>query len=1267
MQRHALLEYFELGVRIEALVPTPRWPKTPDDSRGWLKYGEGVCYQPAMRIKRLDIVGFKSFMDRTVVSFSKGVTGVVGPNGCGKSNVADAVRWVLGEQSARHLRGRSMEDVIFNGSESKSPLSMAEVMLTFENDRPSELPTQYQGFSEITVGRRLFRTGESEYLVNKVPARLMDVSDIFMGSGVGRTAYSIIEQGRIGQIVSARAEDRRAIVEEAAGITRYKRRREAAERKMEATQANLLRVADIVTELGKQLESLNRQARKAEKYKALKAQIRELELAHASSRYLEVTALLRAAETARVELEGEAHDLAARLAEIDRSIEAERAGLVEMERRVADLSQREHELQSREQVSQVSVEAAAKELDGIAERTRAQAVEVETLKSQAESLAQERQSLEAQREELGALGGADEQHLAEWEVRLRDLARDGGALATQAEAARADAAAALGRAAGHRSQLQQLERQRADLVARVARNRGEAEEIARRTADLDGSRAEHTEALGKTRQLRLRLEAERGAQEELLERTRSEFIQNEAKLITVREELGDKRARLQSLLEVLRNYEGYGRGVRSLMTRAGQAEGGRDRGVFGLVADVVSAPPEYESAVEAVLGERLQYVIVESHSQGVEAIDFLKSAAEGRASLIPLARLRQAERSPFSPHPSLFPEGGGPEKGAVALRDSPGFVAACLDVVRFEPAYEKVARFLLGDAVIVRDLPSAIELWQSTAHPGTLVTLDGEVLDPYGVVTGGPLEGEGHGALQRRREVQELEDTVRQFEAEFALAQERHRNLQVRVLQLEAALKNLDRDGRDKDLAVLEQEKDLARVGEELERLAARVGQLEAERAALEEGLAGLSHEEEEHRVQAATAEAEQSRAEERAREASAEADAVRTQIDAVTAQVMNLKVKVAADAERRESMAAALRRIEEARREVEERRGRIFSALSEANARAAELRGRIEGTEIDMGRLKAELTQVDAELAAARGDAEAAVERVRSLDAELRSRRQRADTVGQACQEAALTAREQALALAHLEEQTRDRCQAELRWEVQRFHMEKPPTDADRQRLDDLKAQAERMGAINLTAIEEYDELAKRHAFMSEQKADLESSIADLKSAIVKINRASRERFRETFDRVNEKFQQVFPRLFNGGRAGLALTQDADGGEVEGGVEIFAQPPGKKLQSVNLLSGGEKALTAVSLIFAIFLIKPTPFCLLDEVDAPLDEANVGRYNELVKEMSKTSQFILITHNKRTMEQVDVLYGVTMEEPGVSKLVSVRLSKEPGEADAAAA
>ena len=1203
-----------------------------------------------MRIRRLDITGFKSFMDRTVVAFDQGVTGVVGPNGCGKSNVADAIRWVLGEQSARQLRGRSMEDVIFNGSESKPPLSMAEVLLTFENDRPSELPPQFQGFGEITVGRRLFRSGESEYLVNGVQARLLDVNDIFFGSGVGRTAYSIIEQGRIGQIVSARPEDRRAIIEEAAGITKYKKRREAAERKMEATQHNLLRVADIVQELGKQLESLNRQARKAEKYKALRAQVRELELRAAAARYLELTAVRRAAEDRQAVLRAEEAELVARLAELDAALEVERTRATESEARLGELSAREHELESTSRVSEVSIEAAARELEQIAERTRSQAAEVEALKEQAEALAAEREALLRQREDLVSLVSCDEGRLGEAEQSLREAGREQGALQGEADRARAAASASLSEGTSHRSQLAQIERQRADLRGRVDRSRAETEELARHAGELDGSRSAHVEKLGQTRQLKLRLDEQRGAQEELLERTRAEFIQNEAKLITLREELADKRSRFQSLLEIVRNYEGYGRGVRSLMTRACQGEG-RDRGVFGLVADVVTAPAEYENAVEAVLGERLQYVIVESHSQGVEAIDYLKSAAEGRASLIPMARLRGAASDPAEPD-----------------RSHPGFVARCLDVVRFDPSYEKVVRFLLGDALIVRDLPAALEIWQGTADPQasparTLVTLDGEVLDPYGVVTGGPLEGEGHGALQRRREVQELEETLRTFEAEFSLSQERHRTLQARLLQLETALKGLDKDGREKELALLDQEKDLARVGEELDRVGSRTAQIEVERRGLEEALAALTREEEEHRLAAATAEAEQARAEQRALEAVERLEAWRARGDVLTAELMNLKVKVAADAERREGIGAALGRVEDARREVDGRRARLFSALSEANARAGELRGRLEGTRVDLGRVAQDLAEVREALARARADHEALALAARARDAEGRELRARTELVRRGAAEASLTSREGALELSHLEEQTRERCGAELRWEVARFHLEKPPGEEERAKLEELKGQAERMGPINLTAIEEYDERAQRHAFMSAQKADLEASLADLKAAIVKINRASRERFQETFDRVNEKFQAVFPRLFHGGRAGLVLTQAE--GEGDQGVEIFAQPPGKKLQSVNLLSGGEKALTAVSLIFAIFLIKPTPFCLLDEVDAPLDDANVGRYTDMVKEMSKGSQFILITHNKRTMEMVDTLYGVTMEEPGVSKLVSVRLSDRAREAAAA--
>jgi chromosome segregation protein len=1193
-----------------------------------------------MRIKRLDITGFKSFMDRTVVAFDSGVTGIVGPNGCGKSNVVDAIRWVLGEQSARQLRGRSMEDVIFNGSETRAPLSMAEVALTFDNASPADLPAQYREFAEITVGRRLFRTGESEYFINKTGCRLMDIVDLFLGSGVGRTAYSIIEQGRIGQIVSARPEDRRSIIEEAAGITKYKRRREAAERKMEATQQNLLRVADIVQELGKQLEGLNRQARRAEKYKTLKERIREMELHQATFRYLELNAARRSAGLRDTDLKGEEGGHATRLAELESAVEAERARQGSEERRLGELAATEHELSSGVKVSEVSVEASRRELEQLGRRSTQVREEITSIEGQLSALETERETLSRQGEELASLAGNDDARRAEIEESLREVTREQEALLLEANTVRVSEAQGLSRVTAANTQLSQIARRRADLDERLAKGGTELAELTARRGSLDQARAGILTRLGETRQLMLHLEEQRGAQEEALERTRSEFIQNEARLITLREELSDRRARLTSLLEVMRNYEGYGRGVRSVMTRARQGENTADPGVLGLVADVVNAPAEYESAVEAVLGQRLQYVIVESHSQGIEAIDHLKAASEGRSSFIPVTRLRQRT------------DGSGEIDSS-----SPGFVAPCLDVVRYDPSHEKVVRYLLGDAVIVRDLPAAMEIWQRNGNKKTLVTLDGEVLDPDGVVTGGTLEGEGHGVLQRRREVAELEELVRAFEAEHALAQERHRALQSRLAQLEGALKALARDGREKDEARVGQEKELTRLAEELSHVTARLEALEGEHAQLRQGLSGLEAETEEQRAVAATAEAEQTRAQERSREVARSLEELRRKTEGLGRELTAIKVKVAADAQRHQAVGEALERNGTLARELAERRERLTAEVADGERRSEELSGQVDGTLQDMDRLAGELAQIREQLARDRAVHEAASAGLREREMAIREVRKQLETVTQALSENTLTSREVSLELSHLEEQVHERCQAELKLEVARFHMMLPPSSEDLERLEELKAQAERMGPINLTAIEEYDALAERHRFMLGQKTDLESSMEDLKSAIVKIDRASRERFHETFDRVNEKFQQVFPRLFNGGRAGLVLTQNEGGGDAwSGGVEIFAQPPGKKLQSVNLLSGGEKALTAVAVIFAIFLIKPTPFCLLDEVDAPLDEANVGRYNEMVREMAKGSQFILITHNKRTMEMVDTLYGVTMEEPGVSKLVSVKLS-----------
>ncbi|HYQ81610.1 MAG TPA: chromosome segregation protein SMC, partial [Anaeromyxobacteraceae bacterium] len=695
-----------------------------------------------------------------------------------------------------------------------------------------------------------------------------------------------------------------------------------------------------------------------------------------ASRYLELSAQRRAAEERLAQARAEEAEVSARLAELEAQADRDRAGRDEGERQLQDLGAREHDLASRSRVAAVSAESAERELAETGERARSQAAEVEALKAQEEALAREGEGLLRQRHDLETLGGSDEARLSETSAALSELGAAEAGLLAEAEAARGGASEALSRAAERRTGLQEVERRRGEAAARLDRVRRELDDLSARSAALDGTRSAQVEKLGRTRQLRLHLEAERGAQEEILERTRSEFIQNEARLIQVREELSDRRARLESLREVLRNYEGHGRGVRSLMTRAGQGDPAGERGIFGLVADVVSAPPEYETAVEAVLGERLQYVIVESHARGVEAIDWLKSAAEGRASLIPLERLRGGEASP------------DPDRG------HPGFVATCLEVVRHDPAYERVVRFLLGDAVIVRDLRSALDLWQSDPVRRTLVTLDGEVLDPWGVVTGGPLEGEGHGALQRRREVQELEQTVRGFEAQFALAQDRHRTLQSRTAQLEAALRNLDKDGREKDQLLLDQEKDLARLGADLETVGARAAGLERERAELEEARESLSREEEAHRLEAAAAEAEQARQEERAREAGARLAELRRRGEGLQAELLNLKVKVAAEGERREAIGGALDRLEASRAEVVERRQRLYGSLSASNGRAAELGERLSALSAERAQLEAELGRAREALAAARAAHEALLSAGGAREAQARELRRRAEAL---------------------------------------------------------------------------------------------------------------------------------------------------------------------------------------------------------------------------------------------------------------------------------
>lgn len=1182
-----------------------------------------------MRIKRLDITGFKSFMDRVVIGFDDGVTGVVGPNGCGKSNVVDAIRWAMGEQSAKNLRGRGMEDVIFNGSETHAPLSMAEVTLTFSVEEGDVLPETLVGLPEVSVTRRLFRSGESEYQINKTTCRLLDVTELFLGTGVGTRAYSIIEQGRVGQIVSSRPEDRRTIIEEAAGVTKYKARRRAAERKMEYTQQNLLRVTDIVVELERRLDSLERQAKKAEKYKRLKAEMRDIELHFSSHRWLELQAQKKVLDERLTVVSAEEKAAWEQVRTLESDIAGRRTELETDSLALEQLSADVFALEGQVQLDAQSISHWKEDLLATQQRVSAAELELTEVTARSEQAQLDKTEGLAELDRMGVASKEDEVALAVKEEELRRSTALVADVTLRLETERRTLVEIATRIANHESKLQGLEQRRAEMTERKEKLALEIEQLKAEETQLDTARKDVLSRVEQARQLSMELSQRRGEEEATLQQVREAFAENEVMVTAVREELADRRSRLTSLEEIARNYDGFDRGVRAVMAHAGPEP--RVAGVFGLVSDVVSAPSEFEQAVEAALGEKLQQVIVETPERAMGLVSWLKSSHEGRSTFLPVVA------SPVEPLPAL--------EGAV--------MAATTVVVSDEMVKPLIAQLLSGVA-IVEDLETAHRM--ALTHPAyTYVTRDGDVLRPGGVITGGVMEGPAVGALQKKREIADLTSDVKRLEERYNELITRHYELQKQQGHSEGVIKGLEKNTHAGEVELAGHEKDLHSAGSGLVKLRERISHTQNESDQLISVLSSLEFELESSRGEVMHGQTDRGLRDERVALLAGERETLEQRIALLSTELTELKVKVASVSERGEAARRRVDTLAEQVVELSERATRLSQARDEGKAHLEVLEAKMAETAVERGERQEKHAQLKA-VYDERKVAHAALQtRVSDEEHALREVRGKIDGMTQSLSSMTLTGKELQLELENLVSNVAERFQFNLIEAVHQYHVLPPLAPESQEKLKDLRGQVERMGEVNVTAIEEHQEIKDRYAFLSKQKGDLEDSLRQLRDAIEKIDETSRQRFKETFDIVNEKFQQVFPRLFGGGRGSLMLTNPAPGEEP--GVEILAQPPGKKLQSISLFSGGEKALTAVALIFAIFLIKPTPFCLLDEVDAPLDEGNVGRYNDMVREMSKGSQFILITHNKRTMEVSDTLYGVTMEEPGVSKLVSVKLKQ----------
>jgi chromosome segregation protein len=1174
-----------------------------------------------MKIKRLEISGFKSFADKVVLDFQENVTGVVGPNGCGKSNIVDAIRWCMGEQSAKNLRGKAMEDVIFVGSDSRKPLGVAEVSLIFSTE-DGRAPAKYLDYAEIQLTRRLYRDGESDYLINRTPCRLLDITELFMDTGVGTRAYSIIEQGKIGQILHSRPEERRFLIEEAAGVTKFKSRKQLALKKIEGTRQNLARLADVLGEIRRQLASLQRQAKKAEKFREYRDELREIDLIFTARDYYETQRQREVAERELAALNERIREVFVSSAVGESQAEEARVKLLGTEKQLTGAQEDIFRVRSEFSSTGNELEFKRKELVGLEGRLARLAAESAELGSRLKECCAQRELLELRRD-TGAVDSAgmqaeleqSEEELAGHQLAEEELNRD-------LEKRRQELFTALAGAAQFKSRQENAQKRLAALRERIDRHSREAMQLSERREQLfRNSEALETEIVSGVQEqeaLQVRLSSLRGQEDDV----KGRLPEIEKGWQSCRDELNRSSSRLHSLKELEAQFAGFGQGVRSLMKDASQ----RSR-FSGVLADAIQAPPELESALEAALGDRLQCILCSDARDAVCALEFLKTHNGGRAGIVlPLERAAAASPAVMGTDPLV-------------------------EQVHVDGPFAGLILNLLAPVMLADDVSGAISLARN--NPGLIFVTRGGDMVQGGVINGGSSEQAGAGMIHKKREIRELEQAVVRLAEEVASFGTQRDDLRRQSQEAAEGLKNCGLQLHQAELKLTGLRKDRQQAGDECSRIVERLDVQSLEAENLNEELAALEDELKlagEQIVQTGAAsqglEVETSRLK-------GELDARRAQLAVVREKVTAIRVQTATIREQHDAGLRALtnleqqtdeilRRMESDRQEIESGDTARLQLLAEIRTVTERLEGLVQEQVISGERL-----------AVMRSRFEEAGTELNLIEAKFKKSREESDAVREA--QAGLNLRFSTLTMQadHLEQALLERYRITMAEALTKLESTDRDEAAGRTRQMELQRLLDEMGEVNLMAIEECAGMEERFNFLTSQKDDLEESLRGLQQAIQRINRTTRQRFLDTYNLVNAKFQEVFPRLFCGGRAELRLTDEED--LLETGIEIIVQPPGKKLQNVTLLSGGEKALTAVALIFSIFLIKPTPFCLLDEVDAPLDDANIGRFNEMVREMSAISQFIIITHNKATMQVADTLYGITMEEPGVSRVVSVRL------------
>ena len=1181
-----------------------------------------------MYLKRLELQGFKSFADKTILEFMPGITAVIGPNGSGKSNISDAIRWVLGEQSMKSLRGSKSEDIIFAGTQNRKSLGFAEASLVFNND-DGKLPIEY---AEVTITRRIYRTGETGYYINRTPCRLKDILELFMDTGIGKDGYSIIGQGKIDEILSNKSEDRRHIFEEAAGIVKYRARKEESEKKLERAKLNLLRINDILSEIENNLEPLKVQSEKAKKFLSLREELK----------VIEVGLFLHNIETYKVKIEKIASDeeiMKSTYEDEKLSQERKNERKNRLKAEINDLLNQIEEMQnlgfeSTNKIEKINsnINVAKERINNIEENNARFKEEISETNERIKELEEEKNQKIAKKENLYANKEKFAKELEEKEKELEKVTAKLSDKQLEIEAKKKKIEENIDRKYEIQNEISLQDAQKENLDKNEKTSK---EELQVTISELDSSRLKKSNI----EQNFLEIETKRNKiKDDLAEIENKKLVANnkiksyETEINQISYEIRMKDSRLKFLEETEKEKEGYGKSIKSLL-KAVETNTNLKKGLYGVVANLLKVPKEYEVAIEMALGANLQNIVTDTEETAKTLVEYLRTNNLGRASFLPITSVK------------------GKKLDRIDGKNIAGVIGIASDLVKYDSKFNGIFTSLLGRTVIVDDMEAGIALAKKNKYSFRIVTLKGDILSATGAITGGSVQAKTVNILGRGREIEDLKAKLKELNTKLAKKEKEKEEYLNSIEELLETISGLENNLQEIDIEYATQKQKVELISENVDKLKTRMDKIKSELDKIENTRIEIKHYKEEKEKELSNLEKEIETLNIEVEEFIKLNKDDQTYIDNLNLDITNLKISVSSFEESEISINEMTERInqdiennknsiklkEEAIQNGQEEKKKLEEEIENLNKEIIEIKQNVENSGAKIDEFKKSKDLKNAELEKLEEEIEKQFKRLEELKEQLvkldlkktKLNQDLEDVVNKMWEEYELTPNN-----------------------AQDYKQVTDPAKTQKD-VNNLRNQIRDLGSINIDSIDEYKTLKERYDFMCEQRLDLENSMAKLKNVISEMITIMKEQFKEKFKLINKNFNEVFKELFGGGKAELILENEED--LLNCGIDIRVQPPGKKLQNMTLLSGGEKAFTAIAILFAILKINPAPFCVLDEIEAALDDVNVFRYAEYLKKFAQDTQFLVITHRKGTMEAADTVYGITMEESGISKLLSMKL------------